>query len=45
MTTISLQEETYNELAKRKIHRNQSFDEVLRGLLGLPIQQQGDAKQ
>ena len=36
-TTISLDSETYDELAKRKIHKNQSFDEVVRGLLGLPI--------
>lgn len=36
-TCISLYESTYLELKKRKTHPNQSFDELIRSLLELPI--------
>jgi len=36
-TCISLNKSTYLELARRKTHPNQSFDELIRLLLGLPI--------
>ena len=33
-TTLSLREDTKEKLRDRKIHPNQSFDEVLREVLG-----------
>jgi len=33
-TTLSLREDTKEKLRKEKVHPNQSFDEVLREVLG-----------